>query len=102
MVNVASLCRFFADLLIGHMQDLAAAEVIELHSVFGDDETATHHRRLHQHFQGTRAVGPPLQKDNWANLTETCILEDEVEEMIKPGQASHLHLLCDHHAHSLH
>ena len=80
--------RFFSDLLIGHMQDLAASELLEHHAALSENDTVHHHRKLHQHHQGQHVLGPPLQKDNWANLTEACILGSEFQTMVRPGQAS--------------
>lgn len=91
MIKDKSICsafgRFFSDLLIGHMQDLAASEVIERHAASSENEAAAHqHRRLHQHHQGLQTLGAPLQKDNWANLTDTCILDEEFKAMVTPGK----------------
>ena len=84
----SGLDRFFSDLLIGHLQDMAASEIIERHAA-SENEAATHqHRRLHQHHQGLQTLGAPLQKDNWANLTDTCILEEDFKSMVRPGEVS--------------
>ena len=86
--RAVDLDRFFSDLLIGHMQDMAASEIIERHAASENEAAAHQHRRLHQHHQGLQTLGAPLQKDNWANLTDTCILEDDFKSMVRPGEVS--------------
>ena len=76
--------RFLADLVIGHLQDAAAAEIVDHHVATagdGDHRSGLHHNRL-----SPDALGPPLQKDNWANMTETCVLDEEFRAMIRPGE----------------
>lgn len=69
------ICRYLADLIIGNFQDMVAAEIVQ-------PLTAT---EVAPHLAVQASLGKaPLQSSNWANLSESCILDpDEVLKLVK-------------------
>lgn len=74
--------------MIVHLQDLAASELGQHHVAVGEDQAESLHKQLFEKRTGERVLGPPLQKDNWGNLTDTCILEDHFQGLVRPGKVS--------------
>lgn len=93
-ISARDPCRYLADLLIGHFQDLAASELLSHHmspasSSLADAPVSN----------GNASLGPPLQADNWGVGHEACLLDPElVRHIIRPVKVRlhHAHL---NHAH---
>ena len=70
-------------MLIGHLQDLAASEVL---APFAPASAGDDIRRpgVHRQREDLQAIGPPLQRNNFANLTETCILDEDFVQHVRP------------------
>lgn len=71
-----------ADLVIGWLQNLAAGEVTATQSLYTEEKDDVH-------LLGPSQDGPsrPLQKDNWGNLTEQCILDQTAfRQLVQPIQ----------------
>jgi len=82
--NALILCRFVADLVIGWMQDLAAGEVMAAGGMEGGWL-----KDLQPQTEPSVDVGRPLQKDNWGNIKEQCVLDpSSFQKLVQVVQAS--------------
>ena len=83
--SLTTCCRYLADLVIGHLQDLAASEVL---APFAPAGAGDDWRRagVHRQREDLQAIGPPLQRNNFANLTEACILDEDFPQHVRPIQ----------------
>lgn len=83
-------CRYLADLVIGHFQDLAAAELVSHHlgepEPAGDSIVAAATGGKHtRESDAARGLPAPLQADNWGLHTEDCIIDPAtVRQLVRP------------------